>query len=276
VAMTYDPWHLPERQAQILDALTTLVQRGQLDGRHVHEVETLYARGRVFEAERVAGLAIWLAMSPPQHLLQALQERLGVLVQAWHRLSATLVTMDQWELWRPYADTCEEFQRDALQVSQTFYTRLVHLVDGEHHPNPLTLHDRGRAVRHVLTRFTARDPTARAPVCTPLGLATHSTLTLDTVTTQAQQIIDELLWLGHTLQAIRSWELWTEQAPSYAVFLDDVLGLGVSLAFGLDGLASAWDSRQPSHPALATLETAVQIVMGHTATTTPLQKGASS
>ncbi len=269
----YDCWNLTDRQTQIVTALTALVQRGQLRPEQLQDVEALYQRGLVFEAERVAAFAIWLATSPPQAQLQALPERLGVLIQAWHTLGAVLATIDQWELWRPYADTLEAFQRDCVQVSPRFYTALLHLASADAPPLPVLLTDRGRALQRVMTLLTTQDPLLRMPAST-MHAAEYRALTLDDLTTSAQQIVEALLWLGRTLRSIRLWELWVDQAPSYTAFLDTILGLGSRVGAGLVGFAAAWETTRHTSYALGTVETAVQIVMGHTPPAIRRQKGA--
>lgn len=273
MATPHDPWQLTHRQAQIIAALTTLVQRGLLPPTQVHDVEALYQRGLLFEAERVAAFAIWLATGPPQALLQALPERLGLLVQAWHTLGTMLVTIDQWELWRPYADTLATFQRDCLQVSPNFYTRLLRLSGEMAQPLPVTLVVRGRQLQRILTLLTTSDLLGRMAAVT-MDTAASRSFTVEDLTTRAQQIVEALLWLGRTLRSIRRWQLWADQAPSYAAFLDDMLGLGPRIGAGLVGFAAAWETTRHSSCSLGTVETAVQVVMGHTTPTIRMQRGA--
>ena len=258
---TYDPWDLTQRRAQIIEALTSLVQRGQLRPAQLQEVETLYARGRMFEAERIAGLAIWLAMSPPQAPLQELPERVGKLVHAWRTLSTMLWSIDQWERWRPYADTLEEFQHDWLRVSPSFYTRLLRLSGALPQPLSPTLVDRGRALKGVVGLLTISDRFPLRPV-TSTDPAAEQVFVLEDILGCVQQLTDDLLWLGRTVQTIRDWELWAEHAPSYSAFLNDVLGVGTHLGFGLNALAAVWEIGQHRRRTLDNLETAVQILIG--------------
>lgn len=270
----HDPWHLPHRQTQIIAALTTLVQRGQLQPAQLHEVEALYASGLLFEAERVAGLAIWLATSPPQAQLQALPERLGMVVQAWQALGTMLRTIDQWEMWWPYADTLAAFQRDCLRVSPSFYTRLLELAGAQAQPLPTTLTERGHTLQRLLTALTTGDPLGHLPAAT-MDAEADQVFLLEDLTHSVQQIVDTLLWLGQTLRVIRRWELWTDQASSYAAFLDDILGLGPQVGTGLVGFAAAWETTQHHTSTLGTLETAVQVLTGHTIPTIQKQRGSS-
>lgn len=233
-----NPWNLSERKAALRLTLQALRQQGRLQPAVLARIEHLYAEGRDFAAERLAGLAIWAGTGSTE-TLATVYEHLGSLLRALHTLSSAVTLADTLEAWTEVAASREAFLRWCGVVQAPFYDRLRQVHTHLRPELPPTVVERGRAVRRIVEGLAGHRPLlARTGEPSPAAVAPAAEL-LHTIDAAAVEAAEAVLLVGRQLWQVRLWEEWTTVAPSHEAFLEDWLGVGTALGARL---SAVWES----------------------------------
>lgn len=255
-----------QRRALLRATLEPLIAAGKLSGHVFVTLDQLYARHRYFEAERIAGLAVWIGKESGTAWRETCFEGFGTLL----RTSLTIV--------QGVAVIAAQYAGDAhareaflttCGLSLPFYTRWSHLGQRLVLLSAESLPDRGRRVSQLLQWLGGvESPTEIGTWRTPVWSASVSVHT--GVETAAAEALQALQTVSRCL-----WQLWTRRAwapmASCDALLDQELGVGAELGQALIALgqeSTVWDVHP--HP-LARLEVVVTLLAhpttaSHTAT----------
>ncbi len=262
-----NPWNFSERKAALLRTLEALSQQGRLQPAARARIEQLYADGRDFAAERLAGLAIWAGMGSAE-TLATVYEHLGGLLRALHTVSSTLTLAETLAAWTEVATSREAFLRSCGVVQSAFYDRLrqVHLHLGSELPP--TVVERGRVVRRIIEGLAGHHPLlARHGEPPPAAVASAADL-LHTIDTAAVQAAESVLMVGRQLWQVRLWEEWKTVTPSHEAFLEEWLGVGTALGARLSAVWESVADLDPQRRPLRRLELVCTLAAGSRVDTT--------
>lgn len=245
-----------QRRALLRAALDPLIVAGKLPGQVVATLDQLYARHRYLEAERIAGLALWVGKESGTTWHETCFESFGTLLRA----SLTVV--------HGLAVLAAQHARDApareaflstCGLSLSFYARCVHLGQRVVSLTAESLPDRGRRVRQLFQWLGGVDsPTELGPRQAAVGSTSAAVHTaVETAATEALQAL-------HTVSRCL-WQVWLQRAwaprvPSCEVLLEQELGVGAALGQALIALGqerTVWDVHP--HP-LARLDVVVSLL----------------
>ncbi len=255
-----------QRRALLRSALERLITADVVPAQVLSYIDQLYDRHRVFEAERVAGLALWLGKDRSTAWREICFEGFGTVLRATTTAVQGLAAFDTQHIWEAPIHSRDEFVM-ACGLSLPVYTRWCQLghqvvsVAGEH------LADRGRCVGQLLHELSG---SASQPEL--VGLRVHgaidSDLSLLVIETAATDAVCALLTMSRCLWQVWVQRAWTPQISSCQALLEHELGIGNALghafiACGQD--VAAWNVQLPP---LARLELVATVL---TQSTVPAQ-----
>jgi hypothetical protein len=245
-----------QRRALLRAALDPLIADGKLSRQVLVTLDHFYARHRYFEAERIAGLALWIGKESRTAWHETCYEGFGTLLRASGTVVHGLAVLA--------AQHAEDAPaRDAFLttcgLSLSCYRRWSAL--GQHLV-PLVAEsvvDRGRRVGQLVQWLAGvASPMACGTRQDPGWSASASVhLDVETAATEALRAI-------HTVSRCL-WQVWLQRAwapsmPSCDVLLEQELGIGAALGQTLIALGQermVWEG--PLHP-LAQLEVVVTLL----------------
>jgi hypothetical protein len=259
--MIMNPWNVSERKAALLLKLQELRQQGRLQPAALARIEHLYAEGRDFAAERLAGLAIWAGTGSVE-TLATVYEHLGGLLRALQTLSSTVTLADTLAAWTEVAASRTAFLRSCGFMQSTFYDRLRQVHTYLRPELPPTVVERGRAVRRIVEGLAGHHPPLARTGEPPRAAVASASETLHTIEATAVQAAEALLLVGRQLWQVRLWAEWKTVAPSHEAFLEEWLGVGTALGARLSAVWESFADLAPQRHPLRRLELLITLAAG--------------
>ena len=248
-------WDLTERRAVIEAALDGLAARRRMQPQIRHVVNQLYAQGLLFEAERVAGLAIWLGKEPPADIVTTCGTLFGTFLDAVQQL-ASLLQHDA-------AEQPEDVIGRIFGVQADFVARVRQIQAHLPQPLPVMACYRGALVRQVVQFLGEQAACVRTGV--PIdGSTAEATAWSSLVDAAAEQGTAALVEASRLLWRVQAWDDWRQVAVSYPVFLTHHLGLGVECGHILGTVGQVFANLWGGRTALRRLELIVRLVTEET------------
>ncbi|NOT56780.1 MAG: hypothetical protein HOP18_19445 [Deltaproteobacteria bacterium] len=245
-----------QRRALLRAALEPLIGAGKLPDQVLVTLDQLYARHRYLEAERIAGLALWVGKESRTMWHETCFESFGTFLRA----SLTVVQGLAMIATQHAGDAPA---RDAFLstcgLSPPFYTRCAQLGQRVGALTAESLPDRGRRVSQLLHWFSGVEaPTELGPRQAAVWSASKAVHT--GVETAAAEALQAIHTVSHCLWQVWLQRAWTPSVSSCEVFLEQELGVGATLGQALIALGqerTVWDVHP--HP-LARLEVVVTLL----------------
>jgi hypothetical protein len=256
-----DLWNFSERKAAIRLQLQELRHHGRLQEAALVRIEQLYAEGRDFAAERLAGLAIWAGAGSAETLV-TVYEHLGSLLRALHTLSSAVTSADTLEAWTAIAASRTAFLRSCGLLQATFYDRLRQVHTALSPEPPVTVVARGRDVRRIIEGLAGHRSLIARDGALPCTAGASASDLLHTIEAAAVQAADLLLLVGRQLWQVRLWEEWKTVAPSHHAFLEEWLGLGTTVGARLSAVWESVADLDPQRRPLRRLERLITLAAG--------------
>ena len=262
--MAHDAMTLLAQRRQLLRAaLCTHIDAGRLPAHLMDYLDTLYARRRDFEAERIAGLALWLGSDRGTTWRETCFEGFGVILRATHTVLqgvATLLVSDA----SAAPDAIRAQRLSGCGLSPACATRWSQLGQRRLSFTAATLAERGRCVQQLI-QWCAGPTTPEEYERAQLSIKTQGVTSLAIV----EQAAEDTLYAVQTVSRC-VWHVWVQRswravAPRCADFLDHELGVGPTLGAALIALGqdtALWPVLP--HP-LSRLEVVVTILARATA-----------
>jgi hypothetical protein len=225
---------LAQRRQLLRAALQPHIDGGRLPAPLMDYIDTLYARRRDFEAERIAGLALWLGTDSSATWRETCFEGFGVMLRATDTVLQGVAALSMHEGTGEPCVTREQ-RLCACGLSPACATRWSQLGQRRLSFTSATLPERGRRVQDLVqwlagTSTLAESGRAQSP--TNIEIVTS----LEVV----EQAAEEAL---HAIQTVSRcvWHVWVQRswravAPRCADFLDRELGVGPTLGAALIAL----------------------------------------
>jgi len=225
---------LAQRRQLLRAALQAQIDTGKIPTQIVDYIDALYARHRDFEAERIAGLALWMGKDNGTTWRETCFEGFGIVLRAALTVlhGVACVAADSA---RAQDRAMQERSLSSCGLSSTLAARWSQL--GQHRLSltGATLPERGHCVQQLVHWLGGT--TALAEIGLPQAASMNREVTSLTVVEQAAE---------EAVQAIQTvsrclWHVWVQRtwrcvAPSCAVFLDREVGVGATLGAALIAL----------------------------------------
>ncbi len=223
-----------QRRQLLRAALQTHIDGGRLPAHLMDYIDALYARHRDFEAERIAGLALWLGSDRGTTWRETCFEGFGVMLRATDTVLQGVAALS---MHRGNGELCvtREQRLCACGLSPACATRWSQLAQRRLSFTSATLPERGRRVQDLVQWLAGTSTLAET------GRAQSST-TVPAMTSLAvvEQAAEDTL---HALQTVSRcvWHVWVQRAwravaPRCADFLERELGVGPTLGAALIAL----------------------------------------
>jgi len=233
---------LAQRRQLFRAALQAHIDAGKIPAQIVDYIDALYTRHRDFEAERIAGLALWIGKDNGTTWRETCFEGFGIVLRATLTVlhGVACIAADHT---RAQDRAMREQSLSGCGLSPTCVTRWCQL--GQHRLSltGATLPERGHRVQQLVHWLGGT--TAPADIGLPQAPNIQQEVTSLTVVEQAAE---------EAVQAIQTvsrclWHVWVQRtwrcvAPSCAVFLDREVGVGATLGAALIALGqdnTVWD-----------------------------------
>lgn len=258
-----EPWNFEQRQEAVLAAIRQLVQDGRIQLGVLSRIEELYAQGLVFEAERIAGLAIWVGKGASQETLTSFFEHFGIVLRALDRVSQGLRHCEATHAWDQQGMSKEDFMH-TVGLSPVFSARLLQLSRRLPAALPTRLAERGVLLRHLVL-FLAGDKELLADRREDDEEKDEDPL--KAIEEAADQVATTLLTVGRQLWQVRAWQEWQHVTDSYEAFLDSWLGLSVPFGLTLGAVGQVFTDTPLRRPPLRRLEMLCILAAGRFAET---------
>jgi hypothetical protein len=241
-----------QRQTLIIAAIERFVAAQQLPPAVLRHLRTLYAQGLYFEAERVAGLALWVGKRGTVDWRQTCFEMFGTVVRLVPYVLRGLAAIEQAQAWQPRAQSRAEFLA-WCGISAEVYARwhrlgrTLVLLPAE------SLVERGTAVRRLVGWLAGTGEPPMERVAT-LGQGTAEVPSLDVVLTAAEQAATALLEAGRCLWQVRVQQAWQPFAETYTALLETQLGVEATFGHALSAIGQDFAALEIRHKPLARLD----------------------
>lgn len=241
-----------QRQTLIVIAIEQLVAEQKLPPTVLQHLQTLYAHGLCFEAERVAGLALWVGKRGTVEWRQLCFERFGTVVRLVPQVVRGLAAIDEGQAWQPWAHSRAEFLAlcgISAEVSARWRRlgRTLVLLPSE------SLVERGTAVRRLMGWLSGTGEPPLERVATPRP-GTEEIPSVDVMLTAAEQAVTALLEAGRCLWQVRVQHAWEPCAETYSALLDTQLGIGAACGQALSAIGQDFAALEIRHKPLARLD----------------------
>lgn len=241
-----------QRQALIVAAIEQLVAAQKLPPTVLQHLQTLYAHGLCFEAERVAGLALWVGKRGTGEWRQLCFERFGTVVRCVPQVVRGLAVIEEAQAWQPWAQSRDEFLA-LCGISANAYARWCRIGRTAVLLPPESLIERGTAVRRLVGWLAGTNEPALERVTTPRP-GTAEVPSLEVVLTAAEQAATALLEAGRCLWQVRVQHAWEPFAETYNALLDTQLGIGATCGQALSAIGQDFAALEIRHTPLARLD----------------------
>lgn len=263
--MTSDTMTLLAQRRQLLRAaLRVHIDAGRLSAHVLDYIDALYARRRDFEAERIAGLALWLGTSSSTTWRETCFEGCGVVLRAGRTVLHGIASVVVQHRAMPEQDVT------VGGLSPACATRWSQLGQRRLSLSGTTLPERGRRVQQLIQWLGG---TTAAEGGFPHGVGITPEMTaLAVVELAAEETVQAIRTVSHCLWQVWVQRTWRAIAPSCDVFLEREIGVGAPLGAALIALAEermVWDLQpQP----LSRLEAVVMLLLHATSLTTTTER----
>jgi hypothetical protein len=265
---------LAQRRQLLRTALQAQIDAGTLAPRVVDYIDDLYARHRDFEAERVAGLALWVGKARVPAWRETCFEGFGTFLQSIRTVLRGLAALQASDT-REGDGTPHDDCLTPTGLSPMLATRWCHLGRCRMPPTPENLRERGNQVQQLVQWVGG--PTTLADVGLPVGAS-------PSLITPSLGVIEQA---GHdALQAMQTvsrclWQVWTQRAwgsvaTSSNDFLEHEIGVGAELGAALIALGqddTMWSALPRPLGRLAVVVTLLARATTSTVGTRPEQLG---
>lgn len=251
-----------QRRTLLCTALEPLIAAGKIPRQVLVALDQLYARHRYFEAERIAGLALWVGKESRTAWRETCFEGFGTLLRASLTVVQGLAAMEAHHAWETHAGSREDFLT-TCGLSLPLYTRWCHLGQRLFPLSAESLPERGRRVGQLLQWLCgSAAPTEIGTRQTQEWSAAASTRPV--VEAAAAEAVQAIHTVSHCLWHVWVQRAWVPVVSSCAVLLEQELGVGTALGHALIALGQdsvVWDVHP--HP-LARLEVVVTLLAQQT------------
>lgn len=241
-----------QRQTLIVAAIEQLVVAQQLPPTVLDHLQTLYAHGLCFEAERVAGLALWVGKRGTGEWRQLCFEQFSTVVRCVLQVVRGLAVIDEAQAWHPWAHSRDEFL-DLCGISANVYARWCRIGRTAVLLLPESLVERGTAVRRLMGWLAGTSEPSLERVATPRP-GTEEIPSVDAMLTAAEQAATALLEAGRCLWQVRVQHAWKPFAETYSALLDTQLGIGAVCGQALSAIGQDFAALEIRHKPLARLD----------------------
>ena len=255
-----------QRRARLRRALQPLIAAQVLPAQVLTYIDQLYDRHRVFEAERIAGLALWLGKDRSTAWREICFEGFGTVLRATTTVLHGLAAFDEQCVWGSQNQSREAFVM-ACGLSLPVYTRWCQLGHRGVTVADERLAARGRRVGQLLHELSGRASRTEHEGVRVRGAAS-AVPSLAAIETAATDAVRAVLTVSRCLWQVWVQRAWAPQVSNCQALLEHELGIGAGLghafiACGQD--AAVWNVQLP---ALARLEL-VATVLTQPSTVTP-------
>jgi hypothetical protein len=265
-----------QRRQLLRTALQAQIDAGTLTTQVVEYIDELYARHRPFEAERIAGLALWVGTVRTPAWRETCFEALGTVLHAVHNIVQGVAALQ--------VDDTRAGPRET-QDTVSVATGLPPMVAARwcqlgHCLLPLTaesLRERGERVQQLLhwiggttTLAELGLPQTRSPC--------HTTSSLPAIEQAGQDALAAIQTVSRCLWQVRVQRAWAAVATSCNDFLEREVGVGARLGAALIALGqddTVWNVHQRPLGRLAIVATLLARAMAATAGTSQQEYGGS-
>jgi len=233
--MTHDAKTVFAQRRQLLRAaLQTHIDEGRLPAQITDYIDALYARHRDFEAERVAGLALWLGKDRGIEWRERCFEGFGVILRAAQTVLQGVATLTVHDASADASATPAHRLRGCGLTPATV-TRWCQLGQRRLSVPGATLPERGCRVQQ-LVQWMAGPLTLAECGLPPMTHDTPDVTSLATVNHAAEDMLQAIQTVSHCLWQVWVQRTWRAVAPRCAVFLERELGVGPTLGGALIAL----------------------------------------
>jgi hypothetical protein len=255
-----------QRRARLRSALQPLIEAHVLPAQVLLYINQLYERHRVFEAERIAGLALWLGKDRGTAWREICFEGFGTVLRATMTVLHGLAAIDVQRAWELQKQSREAFIM-ACGLSPPVYTRWCQLGHRVVSVADERLADRGRCVGQLLHELSG---TASWPEYEESRLqgATSEGPSLAVIEEAATDAVRAVLTVSRCLWQVWVWRAWAPHVPSCQALLEHELGIGDALGHAFIACGQDVPVWNVQLPALARLEL-VATVLTKPSTVTP-------
>ena len=251
-------WNFAERQETVLAAVRRLVHQDRIPSAILSRIEACYAQGLAFEAERIAGLAIWVGQDAGQETPPAFFGQFGSVLRALQRVSTGLRSVDR----TPTGDHAATSRADciaAMGLSPAFSERLCQLSAVFPASLPTRLAVRGARLQQMV-EFLAGE-TAMQAERNAEEKATDA-VPRTAIEDAAEQAATTLLAIGRQLWQVRAGQEWQPVSESYEAFLETRLGLSMPFGRRLGAIGQVWTDTPLQRAPLRRLEMLCTLAAG--------------
>ena len=233
---------LAQRRHLLRTALQAQIDAGKIPAQIVGYIDALYARHRDFEAERIAGLALWLGTDGGTAWRETCFEGFGIVLRATLTVMHGLACVEAAQTREPHRAT-REHGLSGSGLSPARATRWCQLGQRQLSLTAGTLPERGHRVQQLVHWLGGT--TAPAEIGLPQASNIHREMTsLAVVEQAAEEALQAIQTVSRCLWHVWVQRTWRSVAPSCDVFLAREIGVGATLgaaliALGQDG--TVWD-----------------------------------
>ena len=233
---------LAQRRHLLRTALQTQIDAGKIPAQIVGYIDALYARHRDFEAERIAGLALWLGTDSGTTWRETCFEGFGVVLRAaltvLHGVACVAADCAR----APDRATREQ-GLSSYGLSPARATRWCQLGQRQLSLTGATLPERGHRVQQLVHWLGGA--TAPAEIGLPQAPSMNPEVTsLAVVEQAAEEVVQAIQTVSRCLWHVWVQRTWRCVAPSCDVFLAREVGVGATLGAALIALGQdnrVWD-----------------------------------
>ena len=223
-----------QRRTLLRTALEPLIAAEKIPAQVLTYIDQLYARHLYFEAERIAGLALWVGKDAGTAWRETCFEGFGIVLRASITVVQGLAVMEEQHAWEAQARSQEEFLT-ACGLSLPIYTRWCQLGQRLVPLLAESLPERGRHVCQLVHWLCGTAST------TEIGTIfthsrNHASVSQAIVETAAEQAVEALLTVSRCLWHVWVQRAWAPLVPSCEALLERELGVGTALGHALIAL----------------------------------------
>lgn len=223
-----------QRRMLLRTALEPLIEAGKIPAQVLTYIDQLYARHLYFEAERIAGLAVWVGKDAGTAWRETCFEGFGTVLRASTTVVQGLAVMEEQHAWDVHARSREEFLT-TCGLSLPIYTRWCQLGQRLVPLLAESLPERGRRVCQLVHWLCGTASTTEIGTIHAYG-RNHASVSQAVVETAAEQAVQALLTVSRCLWHVWVQRAWAPLVSSCEVLLERELGVGTALGHALIAL----------------------------------------
>ena len=233
---------LAQRRRLLRTALQAHIDAGKIPAQIVDYIDALYARHRDFEAERIAGLALWVGKDSGMAWRETCFEGFGIVLRVTLTVMHGLACLEAAHTYEPHRAMREQ-SLSVCGLSLARATRWCQLGQRRLSLTGATLPERGHRVQQLVHWLGGT--TAPADIGLPQAPSLNrEVISLAVAEQAAEEALQAIQIVSRCLWHVWVQRIWRFVAPSCDVFLEREVGVGATLGAALIALGqdnTVWD-----------------------------------